>query len=318
MQKAELRDLGESGRAWYDPNRDAIYAGSVGDYGTYMGQAGERYEGGILTDVQTIETKVVLEELLGLARPDYVLDQACTIVSTPELVLDVDTETIASGQANVKPLEESLVRNKSFARVHEECVLNEAHIVLEDRAMKKASHDLLRLNIADCAREIALMRNTAIATELMTATQDATDQDWGQMTTPPNSDHNPWTSITPYLSSIKCAGYPVDFIAVNPIGWGDFLGNSYVSSMVQAGIFDVKTPTITLPGWPSVKVLIDCSITDEHAIIGSKRATILCNGPTEAVQYRNEPKRYTGYIIRQYIVPDIVVAGAIEELTNMG
>src|SRR4030042_2043176 len=229
------------GRAWYHPGQNKIYGGAAGTY-----------QAGILTDVSTIEAKNVLAELLGLARPLYKLDEAVTTVSAPELVLSVDTETVGSGSEDVKPLEESLVQSKTFARSNFECILNEAHIVVDDRAAMKASHEILRLNISAEAREMRRVRNT----------------------------HN--------------------------------------SRRVQAGLLNVgQTTTVTLPGWPNVKVLVDCGITNGSAIIGSKRAVILAEGPTESVRYRNELKRYTGYIIRQYIQPKIVVAGAIRELTEI-
>src|SRR4030042_4481070 len=171
------------GRALYHPGQNKIYGGAAGTY-----------QAGILTDVSTIEAKNVLAELLGLARPLYKLDEAVTTVSAPELVLSVDTETVGSGSEDVKPLEESLVQSKTFARSNFECILNEAHIVVEDRAALKASHEVLRLNIADAAREIARMRNSQIATVLHTANEITTEEEWEDITTGV-SDHNPMKLI---------------------------------------------------------------------------------------------------------------------------
>ncbi len=61
-----------SGAAWHDPVYKKFYGGHIGNY-----------QGGILTDIAAIESKVVLEELLGLMRPDYTLEGAVTIVNTP-------------------------------------------------------------------------------------------------------------------------------------------------------------------------------------------------------------------------------------------
>ncbi len=290
-----------SGAAWHDPVYKKFYGGHIGNY-----------QGGILTDVSTIESKVVLEELLGLMRPDYTLEQAVTVVNTPELVLEVDTETVGSGHADVQPLEESVIRNKTFSRKHMECALNEAHIVVEDRAAMKASHDLLRLNITDCAREIAKMRNADINTEMLTD-DDVDGLNW---TDSDDLTDSPLIDITTGIKTVMCNGYKPDYVALNPIDWNYFLNHEAVQMMAMSGILNMgQTPTLSVPGYPSVKILIDCAVTYNHCFVGSKRAIILAQGPTESVRYRHEPKRYTGFIIRDYVDVEIVVPGAIVDIT---
>ena len=299
MKKSfESKECDYEGAAWFDPSTRSFYAGTIKeDSGVFMGELGKRFEGGILTDVSTIEAKVVLEELLGLYHPDYVLDQCCRIVSAPEVVLEVDVETVGSGQRGLKPLQESEVVGKTFSRYHFECELNEHHIVVEDRAAKKSSHDVLKYNIENAARDIQYMRELDINTVLLGATEIA-GVDWGLMTTPPNSDFNPMPTLTSAITTINCTGkLPVDYVALNPLNWAEFLSNTYIAPLVQAGIMTIKgTPTVTLPGWPSIKVLLDCNITANSAVVGNRNSTILAMGPTEAVKYRNELKRYTGYL----------------------
>jgi hypothetical protein len=296
------KEFSFNGSAWHDPDTKRTYGGQIGTY-----------QGGILTDVSDIEAKVVLEELLGLARPDYALDACCTIVNTPELVLSVDTETISAGQAKLQPLEESKIIDKAFSRTNFECDLNEVHVVVEDRAAMKASHDVLRLNIADAARELAKLRNDAIATAFETATDTDDGGDWDDSD---DGTDNPMIAVGASIATIKCAGYPVDYLALNPIDWNYFINHESISRLVYAGLLKVGDSggVLTLPGWPTVKVIVDCAIDQDFAYVGSQRAIILANGPTESVKYRNELKRYTGYLIRQYEQPKIVVQSAIIEL----
>jgi hypothetical protein len=301
ITKQDVESGQYSGAAWFDPVQKKLYGGHAGTY-----------QGGILTDVATIESKVVLEELLGLMRPDYTLEQCVTVVNTPELVLSVDTETIASGHADVQPLEESVIRNKTFVRKNMECDLNEAHIVIEDRAAMKASHDLLRLNIADCAREIAKMRNAAINTEMLTSG----DTDGLNWTDSDDLTDSPLIDITTGIKTVMCNGYKPDFVALNPIDWNYFLNHEAVQMMAMSGILTMgQTPTLTVPGYPSVKIVIDCAVTYNHCFVGSKRAIILAQGPTESVRYRHEPKRYTGFIARDYVDVELCVTGAFVDIT---
>jgi hypothetical protein len=60
-------------------------------------------------------------------------------------------------------------------------------------------------------------------------------------------------------------------------------------------------------------------LTSTIALVGSTQAPalVLGEGPTEAAQYRNEPAGYDAYIIRQYLQPKLLIAGAIRKLTGV-
>jgi hypothetical protein len=302
MQNITLENTEFKGAAWFDPRAKRFYGGRIGDY-----------RGGILVDVSTIQATNVLAELLGLARPNYTLDAAVRAISTPELVLSVDTEAVGAGNEKLSPLEESLISEKTFSRVNLECDLNEVHIVVEDRAAMKASHDVLSLNIADAALEIARMRNSQIADIVEAATQaTVTGEEWDDVTAGV-SDHNPLHAIAASNNEIIANGYMPNFIALNYSDWANFITNTHIAPMVQAGILTINggNAHVSLPGFPNLQVLLDNEVTAGVAVLGASRGTLLADGPTESVRYRNELKRYTGYIIRQYMQPKIAVAGAV-------
>jgi len=306
------------GAAWLNPESMEIFSGRMVDNGPYMKGKGKAYKGaGIVVDVSTIQASNVLEQLLGLAEQQYKLDACCTVQSAPNLLLRVDADTMGYGQEKVGFLEESEIVDEEFAAVNYDLWLNEVHVVVEDKAAKQAAHDLMAFKVAKAAKRLARMRNSQIATELHTATEIATGQEWDDMTNGV-SDHNPLEKITYAITVIECNGFPVNFMAVSPTNWAEFLANTKVAAMVQAGLLNAgATPSISLPGWPTVKVIVDCAITEGLAIVGSSDAIILAEGPTETVKYRNELKRYTGFVTRQYMQPEIVEAGAIRELTGI-
>jgi len=56
------------------------------------------------------------------------------------------------------------------------------------------------------------------------------------MTTPLNSDTNPFEAIRASIEYIKDKGYRPDFMAMHPTLWGKFVTNTYVRDLVHAGI----------------------------------------------------------------------------------
>jgi len=293
-----------NGAAWFDPLKRKIYGGHAGTY-----------TAGILTDVSTIEAKNVLAELLGLRNPVYALDATVTNIATPNLLLHLDTDTIGDANEDVGYLEESEIDADAFSRVEVECILNEYPIVVEDRAAMKASHDILGLKIRNASNKIQKARNGQIKTILEAGTSYGSTEEWDDMTTGV-SDHNPINNIGGAIKTVNDSGYPANFMATNPLNWNMFLMNTHIAPMVQAGILNVAGgPTVVIPGYPTVNVLLDSQITNGKAIIGSSEGVFLAMGPTESVRYRHELRRYTGFIIRQYVKPKIAVSGAVRVLT---
>jgi len=298
-----------NGKAWYNPVDRKYYAG----------QSPNKYSGELYWNFTTIEAKVVLEQVMCLARPKYKLDQCCTIVNFPETVGYIDTATTLSASTKVRPLEEAEINTLGWDRTTFNLWKNVAHIVVEDEGQKASSHDVINLNIQDCAGAIAAARNTQIDTELQTATAAAANGYWDAMSTSPNNDYDPMDDICGVLKTIIGNGYDQDlFLGCDPTVWCNFITNTFIRDLVGNSIAQIQgSGTYTLPGFPNVKAIVDPSFLDTSAFLGSKRATILAEGPTEAARYRHEPKGYTGYIIRQWLQPEIVCTGGIREITGV-
>ncbi len=304
------KDMRLVGSVWHNPVDDQIYAG----------RAGERYRGQAVFDVSTIEAQVVLEEVLGLARPQYNLRKACRIVNMPELVLSVDIATKLAGQEKVPPLVEAEISAQSYTRVNFDLWKNVVHILIEDEARKRAVHDIFRVHTEDAARDLARMENKQIKEVVETATA-VVGESWNAMTTAPNNDYDPFNKIGGVIETILGNGYEPNFMAVSHKAWNAFIRNSYVKGMIEAGIVNVgqQGGSFSLPGWPAVQVIVDYAMTNTVAVIGDSTApaVVLGNGPTESARYRNEPSGYDAFIIRQWLEPKLVVGDAIRKLTGV-
>jgi len=100
--------------------------------------------------------------------------------------------------------------------------------------------------------------------------------------------------------------------------WGDFFGNPFVKGQLKGEVLP-GTKIFTLPGLPGVRGYSDwaCLNTVAFALSTTAPALVLGDGPTEAARYRDEKAGYDAYIIRQWLQPQLVLAGAIRELTGV-
>jgi hypothetical protein len=277
-------------------------------------------------DIADIEAATILDEVLGRARPGYKLRQICRPIRMDNLTARIDIASSLTGQEKVPPLVEAELASESYTAVEFDLWKNVVHVVISDEAAKKAAHDIMNLNIDDAARDIARMENKQIAETAETCTEKVsgtTYSDWGAMTTPPDSDTNPFTAIQASIEYIEGKGYEPDFMALNPGLWGKFVTNSYVKDLVHSGIASVSRDggQFTLPGYPTIRIITDNHLTQtptasKGPIIGDSKAPalVLGEGPTEAAQYRNEKAGYNAYIIRQYLEPKLVIDDAIDKI----
>ena len=279
----------------------------------YKAERFGQYEAQLITpeDISAIEAVTVLDEVLGLARPQYVLRNLCRTVGIPKLTARVDIATALAGQEKVPPLVEAVIVAEAYTSVDFDLWKNVVHVALSDEAIMKVAHDIMGMNVSDAARDLARMENKQIDEILDTAT-DVAGSDWGDTT------KNPYNDIVGVMSTIGGAGYAVDAIAAHPLVWGDFFGNPFVKGQLKGEvlpggkIFDV-------PGLPGVRGYSDFQLLSTSAFVlsTSAPAVVLGDGPTEAAKYRNEPAGYDAYIIRQWLEPKLVLSNAIRELTGV-
>ena len=263
------------------------------------------------SDITGIEAVTILDEVLGLAAPQYVLRQICRPVRMDSLTARVDIATKLTGQEKVPPLVEAELSSQSYTTVDFDLWKNVVHIVVSDEARKKAAHDILGLHVSDAARDLARMENKQIMEELASAT-DVAGSDWG------NTANNPYDDVVGAITTIEGNGYPVDFIAADPLVWADFLSNSFVRGTMR-GVQYPAGKVFPVPGLPGVTGYSDGALPNTVAYVGSRSApaVVFGEGPTEAARYRDEKSGYDAYIIRSWLQPELVQSDAIRELTGV-
>jgi len=222
-------------------------------------------------DIAAIEAVTILDEVLGLARPQYILRNVCRPVRMDSLTARVDIATKLAGQEKVPPLVEAEIVAEAYTDVDFDLWKNVVHVAISDEVIKKAAHDILGLHVSDAARDLARMENKQID-EALDGAIDLAGADWGTAT------NNPYDDIVGAMNTIEgTGGYPVDAIVAHPLVWGDFFGNPFVKGQLKGEV---------LPG-------------------------------TKIFRYRDEKAGYDAYIIRQWLQPQLVLAGAIRELTGV-
>ena len=305
-----------------------FYSALDGKYHKYQGQPehAKKFEGGVVTttDIADIEATVILDEVLGLARPQCRLRSICRPVRMDNLVQRVDLGTILSGQEKVPPLVEAELSSQGYSDVDFALWKNVVHVAISDEAGMKAAHDILGLHIQDAAAELSRMENDQIATEVETNVSEkvATSvySDWGAVTSGV-SDTNPLEAILTSADYIMEQGYGQRgfFMAAHPTIWHKFVLNSWIKELVEAKILILSDNGFKLPLYPPFRAVSDVALTavptgSVGPIIGADQSfgVLLGEGPTSAAKYRNEPSGYVAYIIRQWLQPKVTVDAALD------
>ena len=274
------------------------------------------------SDIKSIEAVTILDEVLGLARPQYKLRQICRGVRMDSLTATVPVATKLTGQRRVPPLVEARISAEAYTAVDFDLWKNVVHVVLADETVKKAGPDVLGMSVSDAGRDLPRMENEDVNQDgFKDVTEVASGGAWDAMTTPPTSDNNPFDDLLDNFETLDGKGYPPEWAVMAPKVWKAFITNSYVKDLVTAGIATIG-PTggqFTIPGWPTCKVMMDHAVTPNtscYILSESAPALVFGEGPTEAARYRDEKAGYDAYIIRQWLQPKLVLGDAIREITG--
>ena len=268
------------------------------------------------TDISDVEAVVIMEEVLGLARPLYTLRQMCRTVSMDTLTHKVDVYTTLSAQEKVAPLEEAEISDVGRTRVSFDLWKNVVHVAVSDEAGKKSAHNELQIQTEDAAKALAYSENSQIATIVEAATTTSAGSDWGTITDG-RSANSPYNDILTAINTIRGTyGFKPNLVAAHPYVWMDFFGNDFVKGQLQGEKLPNLDATFQLPGMPGMSGLSDWALTNTQALVlDTNNAVVLGDGPTAAEKYRNAAAGYDAYIIRQWLEPKIVQQNAIYELT---
>lgn len=281
---------------------------------------------GIVTpsDISSVQAVTILNEVLGLARPQYTLRGVCRPIPMDNLTMRVDIATALAGKEKVAPLVEAEITKEAYTAVNFDLWKNVVHVALADETQMKAAHPLLQMHVSDAARDLARMENKQIAAELEASITEKVSgtvyADWGAQSSGVSTT-NPFTAINASINYIQGKGYPVDFMAMHPTIYDKFIQNTWVRELVKAGManFGPDAGFFRLPNRPNIRVFTDYALTETPTgsvgpIVGSSAAPGIClgQGPTMAAAYRNEMAGYDAYIIRQWLQPKVVIDDALD------
>ena len=271
-----------------------------------------RHNAGMVTvnDIADIKSVTVLEEVLGLSRPQAVLTNACRVVPTDSLELSVDVATHITAQEDVPDLVEAHLMKNGYSRVNFDLLPNVVHVAVSGKAARQASHPVLQISIEDGAKALAKSKNTQIKTVLESGTRTGAGANW-------TGTDNPYDDIDTAIASIEDtyeAGEANTLVAPRKV-WTAFWSNAYVKGEAQG----VKFPTskvFPVPGLPGFTGIMDNAITAASMVVCDKsQYVILAQGPIEAEGYRSATGNYNAWIIRDWKQPKLAVNDAGYEIT---
>jgi hypothetical protein len=311
------------------PEQTRIYKSAVdGKFYKYRGDVDrtKQYEAaGIVTpnDVSAIQAVVILNEVLGRARPAYNLRKICRVIPMDQLVCTIPIATGFTVQRKVPPLVEAEISKDTYTNVSFDLWKNVGHVACADESEMKSSLPVLQQSIDECARDLPHAENLDIkdATDLITEkVSSAVYADWNAKTSGVSTT-DPFDAITAHMDYILGKGYPVNFMALHINLWGKFIRNTHVRELVKAGLATIGATggSFSLPGYPTVQIVTDYALTDtpdgtHGPLIGWNGGLVLGKGPTMAAQYRNEKAGYDAYIIRDWLQPKPVIQDALSKI----
>jgi hypothetical protein len=289
------------------------------------------------SDVEAIKAKVILQTLLGLARPQRVLRGICKIIPVEKTEVSIDATSIATTEEKVPEFVEPKITFPKPDRIDFELYKNEVLLVRSDEARltetseARDSPNSRTFQIGNAALELARTENKQIAAiaEAATAISGA---DWDTSTNNPYDDIGSAMDAIEEENATHPTGFPVDYICANPRTWLGFFSNSHVKMTqdtygIKPGAGDwiaepqvPVEPYFAIPGLPGpIRGMSDRALTKTLAVVGSRQAPalVLADGPTTVEAFRNELVGYDAYLIRTWRDIEVRIADAIRVLTGV-
>lgn len=267
-------------------------------------------------DTEDIEKGIILDEILGLAWPQYTLRNICQVIPMDSLIMRIDIATKFTGHKQVDPMEEADIKKQSYSAVNFDLWKNVDHVVIADETIRKAAHNVMDIHLMNAARDIARMENEQIAVVAEAATATSAGSDWGTITDG-RSANDPYLDLQTAFDAIEgTEGFPPTHMAAHPRVWSEFFGNDFVKGQLQ-GVRKPAGKIFPVPGVPGLTGVSEWGLTATQCLVLSQSAPaiVLGSGPTELAEYRNEAAGYDAFVLRDWLEMQIVQEAAIYELT---
>ena len=263
----------------------------------------------MVNDLTDVQAQVVIQELLGLARVQYRLRQMCKVIQMPHLVADIRTATTYTGSEKVPELVEADIKSHAYTKTSFDLWKNVVHLAISAEAKLKSDIDVMGLQLADAAKELARMENSQIATEFEADATSYNGESWSAKSNGV-SDNDPVADILSASENIYVNGYNANQLVMNYQQYVDLITNTHITSLLERGTI-VKTAR--LPAIAGFPLLLDENVSDDACYIldTGAPAIILGEGPEMAVSYGGDsPKFFSGYAVAKFLEPSHVITNA--------
>jgi len=258
----------------------------------------------------------LLQEVVRKQWRDFNAIHATKRIPVPKLQLDVPITDKYSADKAVPEFVEADQKSNKFTQANLRLFKNVVSIYESDESQLKATIEPLSFEIDQAAGALGKAANEQIATEIETATT-ASKGDWGAMTT--NADfsaRNPLDDIVAEITTIQDLDFRPDVICMHPRVASDYLSNTFINGYNNAtdrnGLG--KHP---LPKFPGMSMVIDLDFTNTSATVLDSNTMLLGEGPTIAEAFRNPLQGADGWVIRQWLDPELVTADGSREMTSV-
>ena len=280
-----------------------------------------------IVNTQTIDSTKALniqERVLGLQTRSFFLQNTVTKLAAPQLVFTYDEYFEGQVMAKVPEGTEADLVSHQESRTTQILYKNVGHIAETEEAQLLASHDTMGLRQDKTTRDMARLVNVQIAA-ILESTAGTAGADWGaRSATTGLATNRPGDDIQTAVTAIRGAGFNVDYMAMHDRVWKDFTTNSENRGLGSTGptYTGNVTPTsdeqhmLQLPGY-DFTAIIDQALTNTLAIVASKDAVWMGDGPTVVTNYEHDTRGYRGWMIKQWLKPVVVQPTALKEITGV-
>lgn len=250
-----------------------------------------------------IKARVIVEEVIGVARPKYKMRQLCRVMNVDVLQLEVPIATELTGQEKVPALVEAELSAQAYEALSFSLWKNVVHIAVAKETELRAPFEVMRMNVQDAAKEVARMENGQIDTVLTGNLTGIGGGDWGAKTGGV-SDNSPLDDIGAAISAIEDFGYEANILALSPKAYSTMIANTHITTILERGF----ARTTRLPSLAGLKIVTEPQMLDTEAYVVDSTAPValLADGPNMVIQYSGNAAFFDAYAVAKFLEPKFV------------
>jgi len=266
-------------------------------------------------DREQITTTAILKKIVELARLDFNMVQAATIMPVNQITFSMGIATGVSAHRKVGELQEIEITKAELTPMDFKLYKNGVHVVASDESqMQPESNLVVQYSLSRRAKALADAKNQDLQETMFNPSTptSAAAGDWFDL------DFNPYRDINKARLAIKKAECGIaDYMVANSMVWTALFSHNTAKGYAQ-GVQLPDTATFPVPGVPNV-IGVSCDWIDANSVLFCNKAnyTILAQGPITAEQYRESKAGADGWLIRDWMQPKILMQKAGYILTDV-